>query len=44
MPLCLKFHGGRNSKHRLFLLEEIRLALLAAEESLGGRKRGGKNC
>lgn len=44
LPLCSKFHRGGNSKRRLFLLEEIRLALVATWESLGGRKRGGKSC
>ena len=39
LPLCSKFHRGGNSKRRLFLLEEIRLALVATRESLGGRKR-----
>ena len=44
LPLCSKFHRGGNSKRRLFLLEEIRLALVATRESLGARKRGGKSC
>ena len=44
LPLCSKFRRGGNSKRRLFLLEEIRLALVDTWESLGGRKRGGKSC
>ena len=44
LPLCSKFHRGGNSKRRLLLLEEIRLALVDTWESLGGRKIGGKSC